>query len=374
MIYNKLFIDEGLYPLLNKTELHDYFEKYKAGDYTARDILIQHNVRLVIYYVVTKFKKTSYDLQELVSVGMIGLIKSVDTFDVSKNILFASYATKCIRNEILMFLRKEKKYLNIDSLNRTLNLDEKEITLEDILCDESVELEYDYEKKELYQRLRKVVNMLPELDRKVMELYFGFLNNKPLKQAEIEKQLGFSQSYISRIISRNLKKIKTILEDESTYESTLEVHNQEPIKPKLTSIFRNYDQYGLEQSTTIYQDEKNQQETEHTVVEKGESASNMSFEKIDQELLQTLKVSNLDQLIATYSTKEAIIIFLKLGYLKRDFDTESIAQFLSVEPHVVREVMKKFLFAYKETIHQVIDIVIQDPLAETSEESKQKGL
>ena len=120
MYYNELFIEDKLPDPLSQSELYSYFEKMKSGDTKAREIIIKHNIKLVFNQVMKRFCNMPYEKKELISIGLIGLIKSVDTFDISKDRKFSSYAVKCIDNEILMFLRREKKYSKEQSLDTPL--------------------------------------------------------------------------------------------------------------------------------------------------------------------------------------------------------------------------------------------------------------
>ena len=146
---NELFIDANKLPQpLPKSQVNELLDKVKHGDEDAIKMIIEHNIRLVLYQVNNKFKSVEYDKKDLVSIGNIGLIKAVTTFDKSKNVEFATYATRCIDNEILMFLRKLKKDQKVDSLDKTITHDKegKELKIEDTISDENDIVE-DYEKK-----------------------------------------------------------------------------------------------------------------------------------------------------------------------------------------------------------------------------------
>lgn len=213
MKLNDLFIDSKLPKPLSKEEIYDYFEKMKNGDMAAREKIINHNIRLVIIIVTKTFFNSPYDLKELVSVGLIGLIKSVDTFDVAKGLLFVTYSTRCIQNEILMFMRKGKKYIHDISLEQSLGKNEEggKLKVADALSDINADFVSEYEDNELYQVIRKVVNDLPGRDKNIIIKHFGFENHKPMTQSEIANELGVSQSYVSRIIRRVLKMISVQL-------------------------------------------------------------------------------------------------------------------------------------------------------------------
>lgn len=220
MQFEKSFIDANLPHPLEKEELYSYFEKMKLGDKNARDVIILHNVRLVISEVVTKFSNTPYDLRDLVSVGLIALIKSVDTFDISYGFYFATYAIRCIDNEILVFMRNASKYLYDTSLDQPVSIDDegKKLKIEDTLVDSNADFVLDYENNETHKIIRKIVNELSDDDRNLITKYFGFMDRKPMSQGEIANELGLSQSQVSRNIKKVLKKISIQLETQGVIE------------------------------------------------------------------------------------------------------------------------------------------------------------
>lgn len=182
--------------------------------------MIEHNIKLVINQVVKKFNNTPYDKEELVSVGLIGLIKAVDAFDYTKNFKFTTYAYRCINNEILMYINKNKKNLDVISLDQPISTNEDfiNITQKDLLVDESVNFVYDYERKELIEAIKPSLNFLSDLERKFVILYFGFIDDREYTQSEIAKQEHMSQSHVSRIINRAIKKIALRLKKEKLVE------------------------------------------------------------------------------------------------------------------------------------------------------------
>ena len=210
MKFNDLFIGHNKLPEpLTKDETYSCFEKIKNGDLKAREYVITHNMRLVINEVCKKFGNTPYEKNELVSIGLVGLVKSVDTFDISKKYEFATYATRCIDNEILMFIRKAKKYIFDQSIDTPIGTDKdgNEQRLEDILEDITSDFVSDYMDESTYNEIRKIVYDLPDRDREIILLYFGFVNNKTYTQREIAQKLNISKSYISRLIKQIVKKI-----------------------------------------------------------------------------------------------------------------------------------------------------------------------
>lgn len=208
-----LFITSSELPdRLSKEEFIYYYEQMKSGDNNAREKLIVHNIRLVIRVVCCKFFSTSYEPDELVAVGIMGLIKSIDKFDLSKNVEFATFATRVINNEILLFMRKSKKHINNQSLYSTLNTDAEgnELLLEEILEDPNYDLTLDYEHKESLSEVMSFFDELPDRNKKILMLYFGFYNDKRYRQPEIAEIMGISQSSVSKIIKKDLEKLRKL--------------------------------------------------------------------------------------------------------------------------------------------------------------------
>lgn len=232
---NELFIEGHKLPKpLSKQEVYDLLDKIKQGDEKARTKLVEHNIRLVLSEVIGKFNRVEYDKKDLVSIGNLGLMKAITTFDTSKKVEFSTYAIRCIDNEILMFLRKLKKYANDDSLDRTINHDKdgNELKLEDTLSD-NIDITEEYTDNETHRIIREVVKDLPDRDRKIIMLYFGFYNDKTHTQKEIADMLSISRSYISRLITKIVKQVGKILEEKGLIEL------RTPQKPKDTFKSKN---------------------------------------------------------------------------------------------------------------------------------------
>ena len=174
--------------------------------------LIEHNLRLVVF-LAKKYENTNTDLEDLVSIGSIGLIKAINTFRGNKNIKLATYASRCIDNEILMYLRKNKKTKSEVSIDQALTLDAEgnELHLEDIIGTEKntieQEIENDYDKQIM---IKEILSLKPR-DREIMILRYGLLGTDEFTQKEVAEKLGISQSYISRIEKKVIKKLKNIL-------------------------------------------------------------------------------------------------------------------------------------------------------------------
>lgn len=194
---------------LSPEEEKELVKKHAEGDKKARETLIEHNLRLVIY-IAKKFESSNVDLEDLISVGTIGLIKAVNSFDNEKQIKLATYASRCIENEILMHLRKVVRIKIEMSLDEPLNVDWEGnvLLLADVLgtdCDvTSKETESDEEKNVLLQTFAK----LPPRERQIVRLRFGLLGAQKKTQKEIADLMGISQSYISRLEKKVMKKLK----------------------------------------------------------------------------------------------------------------------------------------------------------------------
>jgi RNA polymerase sporulation-specific sigma factor len=203
---------ESLLPPLSKEEEIKYIIKNMQGDLNARNKLIEHNLRLVVF-LAKKFDNTSFDLEDLVSIGTIGLIKGVKTYKLDKNIKLATYVSRCISNEILMFLRKNKRTITEVSLEDTLNYDNEgnALSLEDVLGTEIDIVDKDFQSKNDKELLEKEISKLPKRDKEIMIMRYGLYNQKDYTQKEIADKLNISQSYISRIEKKVIKRIKYLL-------------------------------------------------------------------------------------------------------------------------------------------------------------------
>jgi len=199
-------------PLSREDELK-YVLLSKEGDMDARNKLIEHNLRLVVF-LAKKYESTGYDIEDLVSIGSIGLIKGIQTYKPDKNIKLATYASRCIANEILMFIRKNKKRKSEISLEDALNYDAEgnELHLEDILGTEEDIVYKEFESKIDKESLKAELNTLTEREKLIMTLRYGLNNTDDYTQKEVAEILGISQSYISRIEKKVIKRLQTTLE------------------------------------------------------------------------------------------------------------------------------------------------------------------
>ncbi|MBQ1813170.1 MAG: RNA polymerase sporulation sigma factor SigK [Bacilli bacterium] len=199
-------------PPLSNEEEDEALELSSFGDEIAKNKLIEHNLRLVVF-LAKKYENTGVDLEDLVSIGTIGLIKGINTYKRGKNIKLATYASRCIDNEILMFLRKNKRRKTEISFEDSLSYDAEgnELHLEDVLgTDKDIvprELEDKIDRKLLVEEIDK----LNERDKKIMILRYGLFGHEEVTQKDVADMLGISQSYISRIEKKVIKKLKNIV-------------------------------------------------------------------------------------------------------------------------------------------------------------------
>lgn len=185
------------------------FLEAQEGKQEAINKLTIYHLRLVFLIVGKYFQSVNYDNEDLVSIGIFGLLKAIKTYIPTKGVKFSAYATKCIKNEILMFLRKLLREKDATSIYNVVCSDDdgKELLLEDTIKSD-YELIVDYEQEEMYQELRHLINELPDKKREIIKLYYGFYNNKVHTQTEIASIFNTSQRQISRIIKDTLKKLK----------------------------------------------------------------------------------------------------------------------------------------------------------------------
>ncbi|MDE6660521.1 MAG: RNA polymerase sporulation sigma factor SigK [Anaeroplasmataceae bacterium] len=215
-LYNQMSLPE---PLKEEDE-KKYVEAMLEGDLEARNILIERNMRLVVF-IAKRFESPKVLLEDLISIGSMGLIKGVETFKLDKNIKLATYASRCIENEILMFLRKVSKQKNEVSLDEALNVDGdgNELLLADVIptnqmlaIDEAISNE---KERIMYEAVEK----LNAREKEIITLRFGLYRNEELTQKEVADKLGISQSYISRLEKKIIDKLKYEMEKKLTIVS-----------------------------------------------------------------------------------------------------------------------------------------------------------
>ncbi len=218
MVREKIFGLDSIYyingsqtlpPPLKKAEEQIVMEKITNGDNSAREILITHNLRLVVY-IAKKFETTGANVEDLISIGTIGLIKAVNTFCPQKNIKLATYASRCIENEILMYLRKSTQLKNEISIDEPLNTDYdgNELLLSDVLGSDNDMVNRNIEQEAECRLLLEAVNRLEPRAKQITILRFGLMGYKEHTQKEVAVMLGISQSYISRLEKKIISKLK----------------------------------------------------------------------------------------------------------------------------------------------------------------------
>jgi RNA polymerase sporulation-specific sigma factor len=197
---------------LSKEKEQYYLELKEKGDDAAKNKLIEHNLRLVVF-LSKKYENTNVDLEDLVSIGTIGLIKAINTYKMDKNIKLATYASRCIDNEILMYLRKNKRRKGEVSFEESLSfdVDGNELHLEDVLgTDPDIvtrDLEFEVERQMLINEIEK----LDERDKRIMVLRYGLEGQEEMTQKDVAEMLGISQSYISRIEKKVIRRLKIVV-------------------------------------------------------------------------------------------------------------------------------------------------------------------
>lgn len=197
---------------LSKEEEEFYLVMASDGDQMAKDKLIEHNLRLVVF-LAKKYENTSVDLEDLVSIGTIGLIKAINTYSMDKNIKLATYASRCIDNEILMYLRKNKRVRAEVSFDESLSfdVDGNELHLEDILGTDADIVTKNIEESSDKKIMLEEINKLNKRDKEIMVMRYGLLGTNEKTQKEVASLLGISQSYISRIEKKVIKRLRNVI-------------------------------------------------------------------------------------------------------------------------------------------------------------------
>ena len=200
---------------LKPEEEREYLERMAQGDMEARNKLIEHNLRLVAH-IMKKYYTANGDQDDLISIGTIGLIKGISTFDASKGARLATYAARCVENEILMHFRSQRKTSNDVSLSDCIETgkDGAALSLMDVICSDE-DLFEQLSDKEIYTKLyEKIDQCLAPREKKIIQLRYGVGNQKPLTQREIADLCGISRSYVSRIEKKALQKLEKALTEE----------------------------------------------------------------------------------------------------------------------------------------------------------------
>lgn len=279
MNIDEIFLEGNKLPNpLSKQEQYQLLEKMQQGDSSARKKLIEHNIRLVLYEVSNRFKTVKYDKKDLVSIGNIGLIKAISTFDISKNVVFSTYAIKCIDNEILSFL-SNLNHRNTISLEETLfeNEDGK-MRLKDIITDE-VDIDNEYTNKETCKIIRQMVNDLPENKRNIIMLYFGFYDDRVYTQKEIANMMNVTQATISKTIILILEELSKKLQQMGVIEIKEKEKTSKP-KKDYSNIYNFFNQYTKDEIDSAIE---NLTEKEQGLIRKryGDDLTNPIFTKLN---------------------------------------------------------------------------------------------
>ena len=210
MLFSSYINNSYGYPQpLSAEEEKKYLQAFWAGDELAKEKLINHNLRLVAH-IVKKYSNSTFEAEDMISVGTIGLIKAVNTYSPDKKTQLSTYAARCIENEILMLLRKQKKHKNVASLNEALGKDKdgNDICLMDIIDDEDENMVVSVENKVFIKRILELTKLyLPQREYEIINLRYGLDNHEPLTQLQVAQKLGISRSYISRLEKKALKTV-----------------------------------------------------------------------------------------------------------------------------------------------------------------------
>ncbi len=200
---------EALPNALSESEETEILMQMETNEEWAKQQLIEHNLRLVVY-IAKKFESPDVDIEDLISIGSVGLIKAVNSFKSDKNIKIATYASKCIENEILMYLRKISKYKREISIDEPLNVDSEgnELNLTDLISDDKYVPQDDLDNRVEKQLLWNILNKLNPREKEIMIMRYGLSGKDEMTQKEVANDLGISQSYISRLEKKILNRIR----------------------------------------------------------------------------------------------------------------------------------------------------------------------
>lgn len=252
-----LFMDGYIVPeTLPQERVYELLAKMETGDKKSKEELAKHNIRLVLYEVTHRFQSVEYDKKDLVAIGNIGLMKALTTFDKTKKVKFSTYATRCVDNEILLFLRSLKKNQNVDSLNKVVKKDENgnEMTIEDTLMDKT-DIIKEYEEKDTYRIIRQLVSELPKQEREIVKLYFGFSSDVHT-QKEIANKLSIAQASVSNKIAKVVRNIGNQLQQIGIIELKTKdnkmTYEEETQKEDINlEMYKYFNQYTKEQTNEM---------------------------------------------------------------------------------------------------------------------------
>ena len=281
----ELFLNYTKLPLpLKEDEIYELIKMTQQGDEKAKEILVEHNIRLVVYEVNKRFHSVEYDKQELISIGIVGLMKAILTFDEKRKLQFSTYAITCIDNEILMFLRKFKKINNIESIDEPIFFDKdgNGVTVEDILSDDT-DIVNECINKENHQILQKIINNLPPKEKELIILYFGLYDNKEHKQKDLADMFNINQATISRTIKKILQKIKTQLEETGIIERKNKKQKEKIKMPKkIKTIYEYFNTYTKDEIDNAIA-KLNEEEKELIIIRYGNDLNNPTQEPLSKD-------------------------------------------------------------------------------------------
>ena len=326
-------------PLSNE-EIAELFNKYQNGSNQARETLIANNMRLVIYEVCQKFKNFKYSKKDLVSIGSIGLIKAIDTYDISKNTKFATYASKCINKEILMFLEKLKKDRNIKSLDGKPN-EEADFTRISI-GDNAANLEQDYEQKEQAKSLLLLIDLLPDKERTIIEMYFGLHQNKVFTQTEIANTMNVSQPQINRIIAKVTTFLKELYQELSTRKPI--ILEDEIELPSLYDLLESFTVKEIDELLSLPIEERSLVLLKGGLIDAKLPSINLYL--LQSYITKTTCLKLIDYLLKcppamnNLTLKEAMVYLFRLGFIdEQHYNTTIIANFFELDESEVIEIL-----------------------------------
>ena len=357
---------EGLPGSLSKEESDRLFEMAKQGDKEARNELILHNAKLVVHEVKKRFCFAGFDVEDLVSVGNIGLIKAVETFDREKGFNFSSYATRCIDNEILMYLNKSRSEKVDTSLDKPVvgGHNDDEMNIIDTIKD-NTDIVNEWLAKERLQIIREAVEKLPEQGREIIKLYFGFYNNKTYTQNEISRILSIPQSEVSKKIKLFLSDLNVTLYnegviDKKSFENRSSNKRERIVsKIKVKSIYEHFSSYEKEQVDAALE-ELTDEEKRLIALRYGDNLENPISNKMDPKeinafyykllgkmkkklaLAELFKTQEFIDKTSEYSTDEKVVKALNEGYIDgKHCSLSTIAKFLDIEKDEAAKLLEK---------------------------------
>lgn len=327
-------------PLSNE-EIAELFNKYQNGSNQARETLIASNMYLVKCIVFAKFINVKYNKKDLVSIGSIGLIKAVDTYDLSKNTKFATYASKCINNEILMFLEKLKKDRKNQSLDAA-SKEEKGVTPL-FMVDQTVNLEQDYEQKEQANNLLLLIDLLPDRERKIMKMYFGLHQNKVFTQTEITNTINVCQPQISKIIAKVTTFLKELYQElfvgkPVILKDALDI-------PSFYSLLENFTVTEIDDLLSLPIEERSLVLLKGGLVDAKVPSINLYVLQNYITNITCLKLIDylleFPPIMDNLTLKEAMVYLFRLGFIgEQHYNTTIIANFFELDESEVIEILK----------------------------------